>query len=142
MSKKKFIIPIFIPELACPFRCLYCNQEKISGTKKRYSDTEIIDIVETHLESIPQDAYIEIAFFGGNFTGIPFKEQQHFLQLVQTFLIDGRVKSIRCSTRPDYINEEVLNLFKKYGGKIIELGAQSMDDEVLKLRIFEAISKE
>lgn len=40
-------------------------------------------------------------------------------------------KGIRISTRPDYIDNEVLMLLKKYNTTTIELGAQSMSDEVL-----------
>jgi len=131
MSKKNYIIPIFVPELACPFQCLYCNQEKISGQHGQVNDQEIVDIVEKHLNTIPENASVELAFFGGNFTGIPFETQKHFLQIVFPWIQNSRIKSIRCSTRPDYINEKVIHLFKKYGGKTIELGAQSLDDAIL-----------
>ena len=132
MCHKYFTIPVFIPELACPFQCLYCNQQKISGTLKIPSDSEIRKIIDEHLNTIPEDAHIELGFFGGNFTGIPMKEQKHYLDLVQDYLNDKKINAIRCSTRPDYINEEVLKMLKKYGMKTIELGAQSMDDKVLK----------
>ena len=38
---------------------------------------------------------------------------------------------IRCSTRPDCIDEEIIAILKKYGMTAVELGAQSMSDEVL-----------
>jgi histone acetyltransferase (RNA polymerase elongator complex component) len=40
-------------------------------------------------------------------------------------------KGIRLSTRPDYIDDEILILLKKYNVTTIELGAQSMNDTVL-----------
>ncbi len=131
MPLKNFIIPIFIPELACPFQCLYCNQQKISGQLKLPSDTEIIKTIDKHLQTIPDNSHIELGYFGGNFTAIPAKDQQHYLELVQPYINAGKIKSIRCSTRPDYINEEVLDLLSRYNVKNIEIGAQSFDDDVL-----------
>lgn len=129
---KHFTIPIFIPELACPHQCVFCNQRKISGHQESPSLNEIKTIIEEHLATIPQEnSHIEIGFFGGNFTGIEIDEQENYLKVVQPYLKDGRVSGVRLSTRPDYINQEILNLLKKYNVSIIELGAQSMDEDVL-----------
>jgi histone acetyltransferase (RNA polymerase elongator complex component) len=134
MSIKHFSIPIFIPELACPNRCIYCDQQKISGINKEFSIEEIIQIIENHLKTIPdKDTEIEVGFFGGSFTGIPDEKQRIYLQSIQPYIKKGVIKSIRLSTRPDYIDSAKLNLLKKYHVKTIELGAQSLDDEVLKL---------
>lgn len=72
-----------------------------------------------------------MAYFGGNFTGISIKEQEEFLKLIQPYIKKGRISGIRISTRPDYIEKEILDLLKKYNVSSIELGAQSLDDEVL-----------
>jgi histone acetyltransferase (RNA polymerase elongator complex component) len=134
MALKHFTIPIFIPQLACPFQCVYCNQRNISGCQSKPSEEEIIKIIEQHLSTIPSaNSHIEIGFFGGNFTGIPISEQENYLKLIQPYIEKGKVKGIRLSTRPDYINENVLQLLKTYHVSTIELGAQSMDDEVLQL---------
>ena len=130
---KHYNIPIFIPEMACPFRCIYCDQQKITGINALPDENEIRNIVETHLKTIDyNNAWVEIAFFGGNFTGIALAEQESFLSAVQEYILKGQVKSIRISTRPDYINKEILENLKKYHVKTIELGIQSMDDDVLK----------
>lgn len=130
---KHYNIPVFIPELACPFRCVYCNQEKISGRKLIPSDKEIISNIESHLKSFKQkQRNVNIAFFGGSFTGIPKDQQEHYLQLAQPFIETGQINGIQLSTRPDYINEEILDLLKKYNVNTIELGAQSLDEVVLK----------
>ena len=130
---KHYNIPIFIPEMACPYRCIYCNQQKITGFNALPDENDIKNIVETHLKTIDyNNAHVEIAFFGGNFTGISFTEQERFLSAVQEYIKKGQVKSIRISTRPDYINKDVLNILRKYKVKTIELGVQSMDDEVLR----------
>ncbi len=71
MKKKHFNIPVFIPELGCPFQCIYCNQKKISGCCAVPSDEEINKIITTHLNTIPKEsAQTELAYFGGNFTGL------------------------------------------------------------------------
>lgn len=132
--KKHVNIPVFIPELACPFQCIYCNQVKISGQSKIPSPPEIIQLIETYLSTIDRDATtVEVAFFGGNFTGINMQKQEELLKLVQPFIEKKQVDSVRISTRPDYIDEENLRLLKKYHVGTIELGAQSMNDEVLQL---------
>ena len=79
------------------------------------------------------DAIIELAFFGGNFTGINQQEQINYLELVQPYIKQGKITGIRLSTRPDYISLEILQILKKYHVTTIELGAQSMDDDVLKM---------
>jgi histone acetyltransferase (RNA polymerase elongator complex component) len=133
MKKKHFNIPVFIPELACPFQCIYCNQRKISGCIKIPTPEEINKIIDVRLRTIPgEGAEIEVAFFGGNFTGLNLKEQEVYLKIVQPYIQAGKVSCIRVSTRPDYINREVLKLLKKYNVNTIELGAQSMDNEVLR----------
>lgn len=133
MKLRHYTIPIFVPELACPNRCVFCNQQKISGTLCQPSDIEIHEIITERLFTIPAGSEVEIGFFGGNFTGIPLNEQEHLLLLVQPYLKQGRVSAIRLSTRPDYIDQQRLDLLKAYDVRTIELGAQSLDEEVLKL---------
>lgn len=124
-------IPIFIPQLACPHACIFCNQKYISGQQKAPSMLEVKETIETYLSTLSRDDEVELAFFGGSFTGISMEMQNKYLQLVQPYIKEGRIGSIRLSTRPDYINTEILDNLKKYNVKDIELGAQSLDDEVL-----------
>ncbi len=129
---KHYNIPIFIPELACPFRCVFCNQRKISGHISIPSSDDIIKIVNEHLVSFKHfPRKVDIAFFGGNFTGIPVEEQESYLKLVEPYVLSSQVDGIRVSTRPDYINDDVLTLLQNYHVTTIELGAQSFDDQVL-----------
>jgi len=130
---RHFTIPVFVPELACPNRCIFCNQRQISGTLCQPGLGEANEIIEKHLSTIPAGNDVEIGFFGGNFTGIEPELQENYLRLARRFIEQGRVKSIRLSTRPDYINSSVLDLLEKYSVSTIELGAQSLDEEVLKL---------
>jgi histone acetyltransferase (RNA polymerase elongator complex component) len=134
LSVKHYTIPVFVPELACPFQCAFCNQRKISGQITIPQNNEIINSIEEHLRSFKkQNRYVEVGFFGGSFTGIDLDEQIRYLSLVQPYVESGQVQSIRLSTRPDYINQHILTMIKKMNIGTIELGAQSMDDEVLKL---------
>lgn len=131
MSQKHYTIPVFIPELACPNRCVFCNQQKISGQLFIPEEAEIVSQIETYLAGFPAGAHIEIGFFGGSFTGVPIHEQEHFLRIAQPYLKSGQIHGIRVSTRPDYISADRLDLLKAYGVTTIELGAQSLDEEVL-----------
>lgn len=128
---KHYNIPIFIPELACPNRCIYCNQRHISGQLQAVKPEEIKQIIEQHLETFIRPSEVELAFFGGSFTGIDEKDMLTYLQIVQPYIEQGEIKSIRISTRPDYINEKILDILQQYNVKDIELGAQSLNEEVL-----------
>jgi histone acetyltransferase (RNA polymerase elongator complex component) len=131
VPQKHYTIPVFIPELACPNRCVFCNQQKISGQILIPSEDEISKQIEDYLTGFPLGAHIEIGFFGGSFTGVPKEEQEQFLRIAQPYLNDGRIHGIRVSTRPDYISPDRLDLLKAYGVTTIELGAQSLDEAVL-----------
>jgi histone acetyltransferase (RNA polymerase elongator complex component) len=134
MPHKHYTIPVFLPELACPFRCIYCDQFNISGKEKIPTPNDVKNIVYEHLASFTENnRTVEIGFFGGNFTGISEQTQIEFLDTAQKFVDKGIISSIRLSTRPDYIDNHVLDVLKRYSVKTIELGAQSMDDEVLKM---------
>jgi histone acetyltransferase (RNA polymerase elongator complex component) len=132
MPPKHFTIPIFIPHAGCRFDCIFCNQKRISGIKLPSPVNNISLIINEHLKTInPDNAIIEIGFLGGSFTGIKQSLQEEYLSIAYDFIKKGLVKSIRLSTRPDYINQNNLNLLKNFGVKTIELGVQSLDNEVL-----------
>lgn len=128
---RHYNIPVFIPELACPNQCIYCNQRHISGQLEPVSTTQVRDIIDRHLKSFKHPCEVELAFFGGSFTGLKLSEQEEYLATVQPYIKRGSISSIRLSTRPDYIDTEILELLKRYNVKTIELGAQSLCDEVL-----------
>ena len=133
MRVRHFTIPVFIPEEACPNRCVFCNQHRIAGAERAPSVAEVVANVDEHLLTIPTGNDVEIGFFGGNFTGIPVEEQMAYLAVVQPYIASGRVVGIRISTRPDYISRDILLMLKQYHVSTIELGAQSLDEQVLKL---------
>ena len=130
---KYYNIPIFLPELACPYRCVYCNQFHITGNSDIVKPEDVKNIIDSHLASFKEDCrFVEVAFFGGNFTGLPVKMQNDYLEVVQPYLDKNLVHGIRCSTRPDYISLQRVKEIKHLGMRNIELGAQSTNDEVLK----------
>ena len=133
MEKKHLIIPIFVPHLGCPNDCVFCNQKKISGQMKQITKEDVKKTVDYYLDIFgDQDAYKEIAFFGGSFTGIEEELQEELLQAAYEYIKNKKINSIRISTRPDYINKDILKRLKKYKVKTIELGVQSSNDYILK----------
>lgn len=131
--KKEYIIPIFVPHLGCPHACVFCNQNKISGQQKKVRANDVKETIEYYLSNFKQtDCDVEVAFFGGSFTGIERELQEELLQAANEFVDMGKVKSIRISTRPDYIDKDILKMLKKYNVKTIELGVQSTNDYILK----------
>ena len=133
MKIKHYTIPVFVPEKACPFQCIFCDQRKISGKIKIPSFEETKQIIENYLTTLSgKNAIIEIGFFGGNFTGIPLEEQEEYLKIASSYLNEEKINGIRLSTRPDYINVNVIRLLQKYNVTTVELGAQTFDEEVLK----------
>ncbi len=130
--KKQYVIPIFVPHLGCPNDCIFCNQKSISGQKKNITKDDVKKIIDYYLENIKdKDANKEVAFFGGSFTAIEVEKQEELLGEAYKYIKDGKINSIRISTRPDYIDRKILKRLKKYKVKTIELGVQSANDYVL-----------
>ena len=132
-NKKQLVIPVFIPHLGCPNDCSFCNQKSISGKSKMPTKEEVTQIIESYLENVKEEkTYIEIAFFGGSFTGIEIEKQKEYLEIANEYIKDKKINGIRISTRPDYINKDILKMLKKYNVRTIELGVQSTNDYILK----------
>ena len=131
MSAKRRIIPVFIPHLGCPHSCVFCNQRHISGKLEPATPESVYLAVKSALDRVGEGSGLELAFYGGSFTAIPPSEQEALLKAADRCLQSGFIDSIRVSTRPDAIGEEELERLWKYGVRTIELGAQSMRDEIL-----------
>ena len=124
---KYFNIPIFVPHLGCPFDCVFCNQKKITGTRGNVDEKEVRSIIEEHLKKLPkEDCEIEIAFFGGSFTGIEDNLQERLLSCAFEYVGKSNITGIRVSTRPDYINDSVIKRLIRYNATTVELGVQSL----------------
>ena len=130
--KKEYVIPIFVPHLGCPNDCTFCNQKSISGEQKMITTEDIKNTIDNFLKNIKEkDSYKEIAFFGGSFTAIDEKTQTELLEAANEYIKEGKVNSIRISTRPDCIDRVTLKRLKKYHVKTIELGVQSSNNYIL-----------
>lgn len=130
--KKHANIPIFIPHLGCPNNCVFCNQRTITGVGE-FDYNSVKYEIENALSTISDECSAEIAFFGGSFTGIDRDLMCNLLDIAYEYVKSGKVDSIRCSTRPDYISREILDILKDHGVRTIELGLQSCSDNVLAL---------
>ncbi|MBQ1222876.1 MAG: radical SAM protein [Oscillospiraceae bacterium] len=124
------VIPVFIPHAGCPFDCVFCDQRTISGHIFPPSPQEVENIISEALNKLSEPA--ELAFYGGSFTCLPYGDQEKYLLAAKPFIENGKLARIRVSTRPDAIDEDILDLLSSYGVETIELGAQSMDNNVLK----------
>ena len=131
MSARADIIPLFIPHLGCPHLCVFCDQRRISGAGRAATAEDVQNAIMQSAALPRSGAKRQLAFYGGSFTAIPLPQQDALLGAAADAIARGEIDSIRLSTRPDAIDESVLERLKRYGVETIELGAQSMDDTVL-----------
>jgi len=133
-AERPYIIPIFISHLGCPFQCLYCQQERITAQVRWLPTPEAVrERVETFLATRKPGKYShsEIAFYGGTFTGLERGLMRELLEAAGAFVESGQVRNLRASTKPDYVDAEVLEILHRFGMDTVELGVQSLDDAVL-----------
>ena len=133
---KPLIIPVFIPHLGCPHRCVFCEQKSItSQLDQQVGRTHVEQVLKQaiHSNGFDPQRRPEVAFYGGTFTNLPSDLIQELLDAVAPFMKQGNIRRIRVSTRPDALDEERLKIMKDKGVSIVELGAQSMDNTVLRL---------
>lgn len=135
MSKRHYIIPIFISHEGCPHQCVFCNQDSIAkAIDDEVTADDVRRTVEEYLNTIDyKKSIVEISFFGGTFTAINVDKQKELLSVAKEYKERGFIHKIRMSTRPDAINSYILGYLTDYKVDIIELGVQSLDDKVLKL---------
>lgn len=129
-----FVIPVFIAHQGCPHQCLFCNQRSITGAPEgMVTAREVEEIIRAQL-AWPRrhpEARVQVAFYGGSFTGLALERQRELLGAAQPFLASGQVRELRLSTRPDYVTPQIAGFLREQGVGIVELGAQSLDDGVL-----------
>jgi len=133
---RPFIVPIFIPNMGCPHRCIFCEQEKITSQPSqplKGKDIEGILNNAIHSRHYHQQKDPQIAFYGGTFTNLPFGRMEELLGIASRYIKKGFFRSIRVSTRPDALDPERLEIMKIKGVETVEVGAQSMDNKVLHL---------
>lgn len=130
---KHYNIPIFIAHFGCPNKCVFCNQNKITGRETNILPNEVKGIIDEFLYTLPSSSEKELAFFGGTFTAISLPLQKEFLSVGKDYIEKGFIKGIRLSTRPDNIDRDIVEMLKEYGVTTVELGVQSLDSKVLEL---------
>ncbi len=126
------IIPFFIPHAGCPHQCVFCDQRSITGKAGPPAPSSVGSTIRLYLATARSSGRAEVAFYGGSFTALPLELQRAYLEAVTPSIDAGQVAGIRLSTRPDAVSADVLRLLKKHQVSTVELGAQSMDDEVLR----------
>ncbi len=113
--------------MGCPNQCTFCNQHAITHASAP-TPKAVTEQITAMLQSTDRKTeQIELAFFGGSFTALPQDQMLAYLEAASPFAFDA----IRISTRPDAIDDNILELLKQYRVTHIELGIQSTDDAVL-----------
>ena len=133
MSARECVIPVFVPHLGCPHQCVFCDQRRISGSAESASAETVRQAISSAAALPRSGAKRQLAFYGGSFTAVPSALQEELLAVAAEAIARGELDAIRLSTRPDAIDDEVLARLRRFGVETVELGAQSMDDEVLRL---------
>ncbi|MDD7363871.1 MAG: radical SAM protein [Peptoniphilus sp.] len=128
---KRNIIPIFIPFFGCPVRCIYCDQNQITGAPSFISGDDVEAEIREALRKAGTQSP-EVAFYGGTFTMLPEERRGELLRAVKPFIDAGEVSSIRISTRPEKLDAEDFSRLYEAGVRTIEFGIQSMDEAVLR----------
>ena len=130
-KEKTRLLPFFIPHIGCPYICVFCNQPRISGHQEMVTvDTIRRSIQETIAEQGNRGQW-EVAYFGGSFTAIPKDLQDQLLAPATKAFQQGLIQGIRVSTRPDAIREERLKELYTSGVRTIELGVQTLQEDML-----------
>lgn len=131
-DRKPLVIPVFIPHSGCPHQCAFCNQSILTDQKKPLPDQAAIQsIIELYSRYKGRRKSVELAFFGGNFLGLPPGQIIQLLNWIQPYINEKKIQGIRFSTRPDTINRKLLDLIEPFSISTVELGVQSMNDDVL-----------
>lgn len=133
MSARECVIPLFVPHQGCPHQCVFCDQRSISGSAESVTAATVTEAIQAAAALPPSGAKRQLAFYGGSFTAIPAARQEELLSAASDGIARGEIDAVRLSTRPDAIDGAVLERLRRFGVETVELGAQSMDDEVLRL---------
>jgi histone acetyltransferase (RNA polymerase elongator complex component) len=112
---------------------VFCDQHTIAGQGGGLpSAGELLATIAAYRATGDGDR-VEVAFYGGTFTALPRDTQEQLLAPLQPFLARGDVECVRVSTRPDAMDADVADYLRHKGVTTVELGVQSLDDEVLRL---------
>lgn len=130
------IVPVFLPFAGCPGRCVFCAQDRQTGTPAESGVTAaLLQTAAVLDQNAVLSESVELAFYGGTFTALPSSERRAALALFARYKALGIVTHGRCSTRPDALGMDdglpVLRRLAEAGLDLVELGVQSFDDAAL-----------
>lgn len=129
-TQKPLIIPVFIPHLGCKRQCAFCNQRDVTGVSEPTLE-DVENAVKSYLSWSKPRERTEISFYGGTFTALPREKMMNYIRKGVEFIENGKVDALRCSTRPDEIDEERVGILKNNHFEVVELGVQSMSGSLL-----------
>ncbi|MEA3223647.1 MAG: radical SAM protein [Thermodesulfobacteriota bacterium] len=129
--KAPLVIPVFVSNLGCPHRCIFCDQRQFAEPAPPEAIPEIVRRYISFSSSSSHRRKI-IAFYGGSFTGIDSTLFDRYLNVASALVKEGVADALKASTRPDMVSEEILDRLIDAGFEELELGVQSMDDRVLR----------
>ena len=133
-KRAKSVHPVFLPFSGCPMHCVYCAQDRQTGTDISGGLAPILAETESALMALPpcsEGRSRELAFYGGTFTALPAEERRACLAMLDRLREAGRVTHARCSTRPDALSPAIFDELEAHGIDLIELGIQSFDSAAL-----------
>ena len=130
-DKPHGLIPFYIPHAGCPQQCVFCNQHRIAAGGTRATQADVKATIHEYIGTERDTKYWEVAFYGGSFSALPEELQCSLLEPAYEALKAGEIDAIRCSTRPDALSDDAIDLLMSYGLSTVEIGVQSMDDEIL-----------
>ncbi|NPV03192.1 MAG: radical SAM protein [Syntrophaceae bacterium] len=129
---RPLIVPFFLRNRGCRNRCVFCNERVIAGHAAPVTEAGMRESVHAALAaSGGGHDRLEIAFYGGSFTGMSRAEQTELLRWAAALIAEGSARSVRIATRPDDIDGAGLDFLASMGVGAVEIGAQSLDDAVL-----------
>src|SRR5512137_997972 len=124
------VIPVFVSNLGCPHRCIFCDQSQFSPYVPPEDIPALVDDFIAQCRR-PLERQRILAFYGGSFTGIDTDLFNRYLEVTIQLLAEDRIQGAKASTRPDMVSHSILNELQHAGFVELELGIQSMDDAVL-----------
>lgn len=130
MTVPPYVIPVFLPHAGCPHRCVFCDQRAITGDRREAPDPEAV-LQEWRARPRDPRRPVQLAFYGGNFLGLPAPQRHFLMETASRYVTDGRVHALRFSTRPDTVDSDRLALLDGLPMAVVELGVQSLNNAVL-----------
>jgi len=112
--------------------CIFCS-ERGSGEHIKYRD--VSNQIAEHLASYRGQRANKFIVYFQNFSNT-YANIEKLKSVYDKAFVSDKIVGISIATRPDCINNEVVNLLKEYNKKIfvsVELGLQTADDNIMNI---------